>query len=153
MKKTTLILSLIFLFSCGSRKVENTKTETKEVIKTDSIVKIIEEIKIKIDTKKDIEKNEFTYTPIDIKSEFIIDGKVYKNVRIRHAKVKDNTNVKELKTIAKNKDIAVKKKTKDRIDTVLKISDKKGLDIGSKIGIIIIAIGIIIGLGYLYVRK
>ncbi len=153
MKKLILILSLIFLFSCGSRKVENTKIETKAEIKIDSVSKTVEKSIVKIDTKKDIEQTEIIYLPIDSKSDFIIDGKVYKNVQISHRKIKDNTIVKELKTIDKKQDIAVKKQSKDRINTAIKKVDKKGLDLFTKIGIIIVAISIIVGAGYLYMKK
>ena len=153
MKKLILLLSLIFLFSCGSRKVENTKIENKVENKIESVSKIAEKAIIKIDTKKDIEENEITYIPIDSKSDFIIDGKVYKNVQIKHRKIKDNTIVAEVKTIDKKKDIAVKKQSKDRINTAQKKVDKKGLDLFTKIGIIIIAISIIVGAGYLYIKK
>ena len=153
MKKLILLLSLIFLFSCGSRKVENTKIENKVENKIESVSKIAEKAIIKIDTKKDIEENEITYIPIDSKSDFIIDGKVYKNVQIKHRKIKDNTIVAEVKTIDKKKDIAVKKQSKDRINTAQKKVDKKGLDMFTKIAIIIIAISIIVGAGYLYIKK
>ena len=153
MKKLILLLSLIFLFSCVSRKVENTKIETKAKNKIDSVSKIVEKAIIKIDTKKDIEETEITYIPIDNKSDFIIDGKVYKNVQIKHRKIKDNTIIAEVKRIDKKQDIAVKKQSKDRINTVQKKVDKKGLNIFTKIGIIIIAISIIVGAGYLYIKK
>ena len=153
MKKLILLLSLIFLFSCGSRKVENTKIENKVENKIESVSKIAEKAIIKIDTKKDMKETEITYIPIDSKSDFTVDGKVYKNVQIKHRTIKDNTIVAEVKTIDKKQDIAVKKQSKDRINTAIKKVDKKGLDLFTKIGIIIIAISIIVGAGYLYIKK
>ena len=153
MKKLILLLSLIFLFSCGSRKVENTKIENKVENKIESVSKIAEKAIIKIDTKKDIKETEITYIPIDSKSDFTVDGKVYKNVQIKHRTIKDNTIVAEVKTIDKEQDIAVKKQSKNRINKAIKKVDKKGLDVFTKIGIIIIAISIIVGAGYLYIKK
>ena len=149
-----LVIILIgAVISCSSRKVETEKKDSKEVTKIDSVSKTVEKSIIKIETKKDIEETEITYIPIDSKSDFIIDGKVYKNVQIKHRKIKDNTIIAEAKTIDKKQDIAVKKQSKDRINTAIKKVDKKGLDLFTKIGIIIIAISIIVGSGYLYIKK
>jgi hypothetical protein len=153
MKKYFIILLSLFLFNCVSRKVENNKSVVKETLKTDSLVKIIELIKENVYVKKDIEKNEFNYEPIDPKSEFIIDGKVYKNVQINHKKTIDKTKFEETKTLIKNKDITVKKAFNKQSNVAIKISNKKGLHILSKIGIIIISISIIVGSGYLYINK
>jgi hypothetical protein len=153
MKRCLIIIILFTAISCGTRKVESNKMHTKEVVKIDSTAKIVEKETIKIETKKNIEKEDYYYEPIDNKSEFIVDGKVYKNVHIRHEKQKDYTNIAEVKTFHKKTDIAVKKDVKGNSAVLLKVSHRKGLDIATKIGIIITAIGIIIGAGYLYIRK
>ncbi|CAH56676.1 hypothetical protein PHG11b_49 [Flavobacterium phage 11b] len=152
MKKLILILSLIFLFSCGSRKVERNKIQTKEVVKIDSTAKIVDKETIKIETKKNIENEDYYYEPIDNKSEFIVDGKVYKNVHIKHKKQKDYTNIAEVKTFDKKTDISVKKDIKGKSAVLLKVFHRKGLDTATKIGIIITAIGIIIAAGYLFFK-
>ena len=153
MKKYLIIITAILFVNCGSRKVEREKTQIKEVVKIDSVAKTVEQINQVVLTKKDIQKTEFNYEPIDTKAEFIIDGKVYKNVRISNKKESDNTIIKEDKTAVKKVDIAVKKDVKQTKDSTLKVSDKKGIDFITKICIIIVAIGLIIGVGYLYINK
>ena len=151
MKKYLILCFLII--GCTSRKVEINKLDTKEKVKTDSTAKIIEKVKEVIIQKNNINKIEFTYEPIDTKAEFVIDGKTYKNVRISHKKEVDNTNVISNKITAKNTDIAVKKVVNKQHDSLLKISDKKGIDLIAKIGIILVSILTLIGFGYLYINK
>jgi hypothetical protein len=153
MKPYLLIITLLFVISCGTRKVARVEIQAKEVVKIDSTAKTIEKETIKIDTKKNIEEEDVTYIPIDNEKEFIINNKIYKNVQIRHNKKKDYTNIAEVKTFDKKTDIAVKKEVKAKVAAVIKVSHRKGLDTATKIGIIITSIGIIIGAGYLYIRK
>ena len=153
MKKYLIIITTILFVNCGSRKVEREKIQIKEVVKIDSIAKTFEQINQVILTKKDIEKTEFNYEPIDVKAEFIIDGKVFKNVRISNKKETDNTIIKEDKKALKKVDIAVKKDINETKKAALEVSDKKGIDLITKICIIIVAIALIIGAGYLYINK
>jgi hypothetical protein len=149
-----LVIILIgAVISCSSRKVQTEKKETKEVIKIDSIAKIVEKTNIKIDTKKDIEESELVFTPIDNTKEFIVDGKKYKNVQISHRKKKDNSIVAEVKTIDKKQDIAVKKAVNSRLQSNIKTVDKQGLPIIAKIGILLGLILLFIGGSYLYIKK
>ena len=153
MKKYLIIILTLFLFSCTSRKVETEKKDSKEVTKINSIAKIVEKEVIKIDTKINTEETETIYTPIDYKSDFILDGKVYKNVQIRHRKKKDNSIVTELKTINKKQDIAVKKAVNSKLQYNIKHVDKQGLPIIVKIGILLGLIILFVGGSYLYIRK
>jgi hypothetical protein len=82
-----LVMLLIgVVISCSSRKVETEKKDTKEIIKVDSVAKIIEKQVIKKDTKIDTEESELIFTPIDNTKEFIVNNKTYKNVQISHKK-------------------------------------------------------------------
>ena len=153
MKKYLIIILTLFLFNCSSRKVETEKKETKEVTKIDSIAKTVEKTNIKIDTKINTEETERIYTPIDSKSDFIVDGKVYKNVQISQRKKKDNTIIAEVKTIAKKQDIAVKKEVNSKLRTNVKSVYKQGLPIVIKIGILLGLILLFVGGSYLYIRK
>jgi len=94
MKKILLILLLI-LTSCGSRKVAIEKTS----IKKDSVV----ETKVEVATLENKEKtdstniaitvstDEIVITPIDTCKDIVVDGKIYKNVILRIKKTKSNT--------------------------------------------------------------
>ena len=125
MKKVIIICGALLFINCASRKVQINKSEINSVVKIDSTAKIVEEKKEIVFTKKDIEKTEFIYEPIDVKAEFIIDGKIYKNVKISHKKESDNTIVKEDRIESKNTDIAVKKKEEVKEKELKKASDKK----------------------------
>jgi hypothetical protein len=153
MKKYLIILLTLFLFSCSSRKVETEKKDSKEVTKIDSVAKTVEKTNIKIDTKKDIEETETIYIPIDSKSDFIVDGKTYKNVQISYRKNKDNTIIAESKTIDKKQDIALKKAVNSKLQSNIKSIDKQGLPIIAKIVILLGLILLFVGGSVLYIRK
>jgi hypothetical protein len=110
MKKQIFILvSLIFslfILSCSSRKVSKTRVEEKK----DSISVI--DVKTKTETKENTEQNniskidktedEFIIEPIDTSKEIVVNGKKYKNVKIRHKKTKDNSLHINQKKVSKN---------------------------------------------------
>ena len=125
MKYITIICGALLFISCASRKVDVNKSESKSLIKSDYTTKIVEERKELIITKKAIETTEFKYEPIDSKSEFIVDGKTYKNVRISYKKQSDNTIVKEDRKESKKQDISVKKKEELKGKDLIKKIDKK----------------------------
>lgn len=86
-----LILVLSILTSCSTRKVQ----VEKSVAKLDSIVKKKDVVIVKevdgVYVKKDIDINQITITPIDSKSQIVVDGKIYKNVILTIKKLKDNS--------------------------------------------------------------
>ena len=97
-----IILALffaIFFTSCGSRKVQ--KSETKETEKTE--VKTEEKTETKLtDNTKIVDTSttdEIEIVPVDNTLPFTINGKEYKNVKIRHKKSKKNITI--------NKDVKV----------------------------------------------
>jgi len=108
-----IILTIFLLVGCGSRKVQKSTEVQKEV--TTETTKIDE---VKTDnTKINIVENcdETIIEPIDTISPMIIDGKVYKNARLRRVNKKVNTNIvnniKEVKTTVKQ----AKKKTSHEV--------------------------------------
>lgn len=117
------ILAVIFitmLSSCASRKV----VTDKAVIKSDSISVIEDALSIKVAdssyVKKEVVLEDIIINPIDSCTEFIVDGKIYKNVTITikkqtnrniHSKSKkiDLNTSKTQKTAVKTKTIVKKK--------------------------------------------
>lgn len=112
-----LLLKILFigflLVGCGSRKVQKSTEVQKEV--TTEATKIVE---VKTDnTKINIVENcdETIIEPIDTIAPMVVDGKVYKNARLRRVNKKVNTNIvkdiKQVKTTVKQ----AKKKTSHEI--------------------------------------
>lgn len=116
MKTKLILLSTILLISCGSRKSETNKTDvkTKDVVtdnstietKTDSNTKVID------CTSTD----EIEIIPVDNTKEIFVNGKTYKNVLIKHKKVKANVITTEHKKVAKKQQNNVKTKSKATIE-------------------------------------
>lgn len=96
------LLGAIFLTSCGSRKVQ--KSETKETEQTEIKTEEKKETKLTDNTKiiDTSTTDEIEIVPVDNSLPFTIDGKEYKNAKIRHKKSKNNISI--------NKDIKVQHK-------------------------------------------
>ena len=142
--KYLLIFIIFASVGCSSRKVEKEKvvseiTEFKQFASLDTT-----EIKTNIVWNSD----SYSIEPINILIPMIIDGKSYSNARIKKEKAYSVTNVVEKKRVSKNASIEVKEK----VSSELKVSDKKVIDIFTKISIIIIAISIIVLAGKLALR-
>jgi lipopolysaccharide export LptBFGC system permease protein LptF len=91
-----IILALffaIFLTSCGSRKVQ--KSETKETEKTEIKTEAKTETKLTDNTKivDTSTTDEIEIIPVDNTLPFTVNGKEYKNVKIRHKKSKNNISI------------------------------------------------------------
>jgi len=116
--KKIIILLLIFLSSCASRKVQVDKTE----IKKDSIVEIKDTMSIKIIdsiyVKKEAVLEDIIIKPIDSCAEFIVDGKIYKNVTIT-IKKQTNSNIHS-KSKKTNLNTSKAQKTVVKTETVTK---------------------------------
>lgn len=120
LKKILLTLFLsILLIACGSRKVKKSiETEKKietETVKTDEVK--TDNTKINVSEVFD----ETIIEPIDTVAPMIVNGKTYKNARLRHRNKKVNTivvkDIKEVKTIVKE---AKKSKSKEIIKKDIK---------------------------------
>ena len=121
MKKILLILLLI-LTSCGSRKVAIEKTS----IKKDSVV----ETKVAVVTLENKEKtdstniitttdtDEIVIIPIDTCKDIVVDGKIYKNVILRIKKTKSNTSYA-------NKKKESETKLKDSVATIKAVKTER----------------------------
>ena len=120
MKKILLIISLFFILSCSTRKVNldksNIKIESKENIieKKDSISQI--------DTKivNNIITDEFIIQPIDTTKPIFINNIPYKNAILKHKKTTDNTN-----TIIRDKVDKIATKITNKSDNKTILTKKK----------------------------
>jgi beta-lactamase regulating signal transducer with metallopeptidase domain len=97
-----IVIALFFaivLTSCGSRKVQ--KSETKETEKTEIKTEEKKETKLTDNTKivDTSTTDEIEIVPVDNTLPFTINGKEYKNVKIRHKKSRNNITI--------NKDVKV----------------------------------------------
>jgi len=132
MKKIVLLVILV-LTSCASRKVHVDKVD----IKKDSIV----ETKIEVTTIENKEKtdstnifvnadcSEITITPIDSSKTILVDGKSYKNVVLKIKKTKTNTLYTNKKKESNSKRVdsiaTIKAEVKERTVGKTKTVDKK----------------------------
>jgi hypothetical protein len=117
------LITAIVLTSCGSRKVQ--KSETKETEQTE--IKTEEKTETKLtDNTKIIDTSttdEIEILPVDNTLPFTVNGKEYKNVKIRHKKSKKNITI--------NKDVKVQHNTqKSGLKTVKRdlIIERKVID-------------------------
>jgi hypothetical protein len=132
MKKLILLL-LVVLTSCASRKVDVSKTEIKKdsIVETKVEVKTLE-VKNTTDSTNivtEINTDEVCIEPLDSTREMVVDGKIYKNVVLKIKKNKVNTsytnnkresNIKHMDSIS-----ASKASVKENIVTKTKNIDKK----------------------------
>lgn len=132
MKKLILLL-LVVLTSCASRKVDVSKTEIKKdsIVETKVEVKTLE-VKNTTDSTNivtEINTDEVCIEPLDSTKEMVVDGKIYKNVVLKIKKNKVNTsytnnkresNIKHMDSIS-----ASKTSVKENIVTKTKNIDKK----------------------------
>jgi predicted RND superfamily exporter protein len=106
MKKILFILVSILFISCGSRKVNKTNLEQKKdsvsVVSEKTEIKTNENTEIKNNSKIDKTEDEIIIEPIDNRKEIVVNGKTYKNVKIRHKKTKDNSLHTNQKKVSKN---------------------------------------------------
>ena len=106
MKKLLFILVSILLLSCGSRKVNKTHLEEKKdsvsVVDIKTEIKTNENTEINNNSKIDKTEDEIIIEPIDNSKEIVVNGKTYKNVKIRHKKTKDNSLHTNQKKVVKN---------------------------------------------------
>jgi ATP-dependent Zn protease len=127
MKKYSLILlSTILLISCGTRKSETNKTD----VKNKDVVTDNSTIETKIDSNTKVidctSTDEVEIIPIDNTKEIIVNGKKYKNVRIKSKKTKNNVVVDKVVKVAKKQQNNIKKKSKANVQVKQKevVSEK-----------------------------
>jgi preprotein translocase subunit SecF len=105
MKYIFIILSLL-LISCGSRKVNKTTIEEKKdstsIVDVKTNIETKETTEVNNNSKIDTTTDEVIIEPVDNTKEIVVNGKTYKNVKIRHKKTKDNSLHTNQKKVVKN---------------------------------------------------
>ena len=117
------ILLLLLLISCSTRKVEINKEVIKEQNKIELSDKTITKVEDTTSTKIVEDDDIFIIEPIDSTKEMIVEGKKYKNSRLRHEKKKVVSDIQNKKIVETKADIAVKiedKKESVKKDKVIK---------------------------------
>ena len=98
--KIVYLLSLIFLTSCGSRKVQITQQEKQ--VETNIVENTTTTDSSNVEVKFNYELNIFTVEAKDNLKPFTYNGKSYFNVVLRHENKKDNSLYKKDIRIVKN---------------------------------------------------
>lgn len=98
--KYIYLLSLIFLTSCGSRKVQITQQEKQ--VETNIVENTTTTDSSNVEVKFNYELNIFTVEAKDNLKPFTYNGKTYYNVVLRHENKKDNSLYKKDIRIVKN---------------------------------------------------
>jgi preprotein translocase subunit SecF len=129
MKKLICILVSLLFISCGSRKVSKTTIEEKKdsvsVVDVKTEIKTNENTEINNNSKIDKTEDEFIIEPIDNTKEIVVNGKTYKNVKIRHKKTKDNSLHTNQKKVSKNALKQQIKHSKQVVSTSKVLKEKK----------------------------
>ena len=129
MKKLIYILVSIVFISCGSRKINKTNLEEKKdsisVVDVKTEIKTNENTEINNNSKIDKTEEEFIFEPIDNTLPFIVNSKIYKNVKIIHKKTKDNSLHTNQKKVSKNALKQQIKHSKQVVSTSKVLKEKK----------------------------
>jgi hypothetical protein len=125
MKKTILLFSAILLFSCGSRKVQKSKTEDKTQISILDTSKTITTDNTIINVVEIDSTSEMIIEPIDTTKEMVVNGKKYTNSRIKWKKTNKVKKLVENKNVVKTERKAVKIDIKQEKKAQIKIIDKQ----------------------------
>jgi len=126
-----LVIIFFLLCSCGSRKVERSKTETKETQTTESTFKDSSKTVTKLDSNTKIvdisQSDELVIEPIDNTKEMVVNGKTYFNTVLKRSKSKNNITTDKTTNVAKTIQNDVKTDTKENKSKVV-IADVKNID-------------------------
>jgi hypothetical protein len=126
------IILTVCLCSCSTRKVNKSETKIETVSET-----------TKVDTSKTVTKvdsntkivdsstsNEIEYIPIDNTLPFTVNGKEYKNVKIKHSKKKNNITIDKTKKVSQIENKYVSQGTKDKTSKTVevKVTEKQSFN-------------------------
>ena len=138
-----IIATILCAVGCGTRKTQIDKLDvkTKDVITDNSTITTNTDTNVKvIDCTS---TDEIEIIPVDNTKEIVVNGKSYKNVRLKHMKVTTNVITTEHKKSTKKRQNNVKIKSKSNTSYKQKevVSDKGNF--WQIIGFILFAIGVI----------
>lgn len=152
------VILAVILFGCSARKVERSKTETKETATTEQTFKDSSKTVTKLDSNTKIvdisESEEIEIIPIDNTKEIVVNGKKYFNAKIIQVNNKNNITTNKSKNVSQIKQNDIKKSVKTNKSKTAKSntkhSDKKQYDWTKTIIVISIILGIAIWLIYFF---
>ena len=124
-KLILLFLITFLIVGCGSRKVNKsvTKEETQISVLDTSRTETKTDTNVKVITC--FESDEITIVPIDSTKEIFVNGKTYRNVVLKHRKVKANKVVQQSKKEVKTEQKAIKTNIKKQRQIEVKQIDKE----------------------------
>jgi hypothetical protein len=125
MRNKLILLLSILIVGCGSRKVNKsvTKEETQISVLDTSRTETKTDTNVKVITC--FESDEITIVPIDSTKEIFVNGKTYRNVVLKHRKVKANKVVQQSKKEVKTEQKAIKTNIKKQRQIEVKQIDKE----------------------------
>jgi len=121
----SFLLLILLLTSCGTRKTSTDKVKEFQKIETSEITtdKSTTETNVKVIDCTDT--SEQIIEPIDNTKEIVIDGKVYKNVRFKTLKKKNNISTTQKEVIQNNVVKKANTKAETKIDKKVKETERK----------------------------
>jgi len=123
------IMVCFLLFGCGPRKVERSKTETKETQTTETTFKDSSKTVTKLESNTRIVDSsvtdEFVIIPFDNTKEMVVNGKTYFNTVLKRSKSKNNISTTKSINVAKTSQNDVKKALKNETAKESIIDTKK----------------------------
>lgn len=90
-KLVSFCLVTVILIGCGTRKTETSKTETKK----DTLISVLSEKKIKVDSNYTFDFSTFKIYPIDFTKPIVINGNIIQNAIIEGTKKIESGSVKK----------------------------------------------------------
>jgi len=123
MKKYLFLL--LILTSCGSRKTNTEKVKEVQKIETSETTTDKSTIETNVKVIDCTDTSEQIIEPIDNTKEIVIDGKVYKNVRFKTLKKKNNISTTEKEVIQNNVVKKANTKVETKIDKKVKQTERK----------------------------
>ena len=120
-----VVVLIALTCSCSSRKTSTEKV--KEVQKTETSETITDKSNIETNVKvidcTDIQEQ--IIEPIDNTKEIVIDGKIYKNIRFKTLKKKNNISIDAKELVSNNVVKKANTKTETKIDKKIKETERK----------------------------